>query len=613
MVSIYLCVAGGLIGWIPFSLSLPTLDSLNLREPLEVQDLSSGYLLDSMGRPYDLRELQPLDDLLSSRGHVPVEGDKDHASHPAIPEVDEMPIYRAFYHDGTMIQVEKSEDGTILSAELYEGDSGCTVHFVKTEECNDNELILYTADQMDGVFLGALETDEEFVTIADVPSGSSSPVASLKNTSVPCPHFQVIRVGIVYDAEFCQIYGSKLAARSRIMMIVAAASLLYERDMCVKLQLTDIYTPDEDCNGTSTIVDMTRNRACGSGATFVRDFRLWMNDNRNTLGLDPDATFHAFTGYPPSGTLGCAYIGTVCTQPKFSYGVGYMNSNLLSTQSIIFAHELGHNLNARHLSTEDAAGSSYIMESSIQNPNQGFSETSIASILDWLNSPKVTCENLELVEPSSFPSIHPTLASSLPPSENPRAAPSWLPSLAPTPPLTVSTLAPTYDDEDCHPLVEDPICVIGSRDWSLFACYELEELLQHNNCSMTFKDWTLESCDLASNTPRSNDGVWDSFSHAIPSEQSNDESLNSFYAEDCRNVGCTMAGTNVCFPTYLARRELKVMYDVTFSMPGWTPETTTVKCTPFHGQKTMNATCKRFDRTEVVIAQGPLAVQVVNS
>ena len=192
------------------------------------------------------------------------------------------------------------------------------------------------------------------------------------------------------------------------MMIVAAASLFYENDMCVRIRLVDIYTPDSNCGATSAFAYMPRDKACGSGATsetFIRYFADWMNKNRNTIGFNQEAVHHAFTGYPPAYTLGCGYFGTACRSPNYAYGIEYMSSYFLSSQSVIFAHELGHNLGARHLTTAQAAGKRYIMKPSLQNPNDGFSELTIQSVLGFLESSDVTCDDVEYPmgthEPSS--------------------------------------------------------------------------------------------------------------------------------------------------------------------------------------------------------------------
>lgn len=82
--------------------------------------------------------------------------------------------------------------------------------------------------------------------------------------------------------------------------------------MCVQLQLTDIYAPDDTCGGESkTFKNFNRGSFCKGTEYLLEDFSSWMFSKRNSAKIDPDALVHLFTGVKPSDAIGCAWTGTV--------------------------------------------------------------------------------------------------------------------------------------------------------------------------------------------------------------------------------------------------------------------------------------------------------------
>jgi hypothetical protein len=594
-VQLFLCVLLVQIDASMGAQTLPSTTSLNLTGISRIQNISNGYLEDFSGKQYDLTKLSPYHELLP-----PAENDEFGGKDQEGNETAVMPIYKAIFGDGTSLIAEKDANGEIIHAELKKQAQQPALYFVKTQECEENELLVFSESQVDDTeFQGLPFGDEEVPEDLWIPTSLANSVrVSLPDhiytagdrTSSECLYFKVVKIGVVYDAEFCRKYGGKTGARSRIMLIVAAASLLYENDMCTKLQLVDIYTPDNDCSAPSTFASMPRERACGSGAnseTFIRFYADWMNDNRESLGLDPDAVFHAFTGFPPRGVLGCAYIGTVCRTPEYAYGVNYMTSNFLSTQSIVFAHELGHNLNARHLTTVEASGGRYIMKPALQNPNIGFSEVTIERILGYLDSDDVTCDTVAYPEATAVPT----------------KAPSPLPS--PVPSAWPSSLTLDSPTSKCRlePSGEDSLCFLPSAS-GLFGCIELGSLIdvkpnifcpiqnptiarvgfrscQEKEESIDRADFSndqgryLRSKKKKKDNEKVNDGSEDDGLAIVngpletPQELSyggsNDRGLDLFVSEDCLRAGCSMVEDYVCFPTDLAAGQDEKTFILTFS------------------------------------------------
>lgn len=624
---------------LPFTTALPSVDSLHLTSNLGVQTVSAGFLVDNDGTEYDLSSLYPFVDLLSHDRFIAFDDETNEWDHRS-GEVFSMPIHRGVFDDGTILQVQKDRNGNIIYAEIRHVQGKPNTYFVKTQGCENGELLAFSDEQMretemnDGFSFEDEEIIENHVRRRETTVDLNK--VELDEANLPdfvfergdgkssdCPYFKVVKIGVVYDAEFCVQQGGKDEARSRIMMIVAAASVFFENDMCVKLRLTDIYTPDDGCAGTSTFASFPRDKACGGGnsESFIRYFKDWMNQNRDQIGLDPEATFHAFTGYQHRGTLGCAFIGAVCEYPEYAYGVDYMTSISLSTQSVIFTHELAHNLSARHISSEDTAGFRYIMAPSLNNPNDGFSQASIDKILGFLDKEEVSCDTVHFRAPSSSiqptashvpsseQSISPSDQASLHPSEvlavNPSEAPSLQPTISPETSSLGPTLAPLPDVSRCSvkQVPQDPICILESE--ALYSCYEATHLMSvqpEPSCSLEqpfFATVRFVACEekfrtreisndegrmlrkrkrRPSNDEESGeiDGVDDdensewaesgSLSDLKPKVAigSNDYGLESFSTGDC-SVGCTIVGDHICFLSRLDSAKSKV-YVLTFSV-----------------------------------------------
>ena len=155
--------------------------------------------------------------------------------------------------------------------------------------------------------------DEPFVLSSDYRAGREPFVASSSfsissvaaATANGCESYRVVNVAVVFDAEFCALYGGYEASQRRIMTIVASASVHYERDMCVQLKLTDIYTPETTCSrGSSIFRQYNRQFPCGGSGSFLSSFARFMRRQRKSAELDEDATIHMFSGVdPPAGTV----------------------------------------------------------------------------------------------------------------------------------------------------------------------------------------------------------------------------------------------------------------------------------------------------------------------
>ncbi|MBC7889485.1 MAG: hypothetical protein H7Z13_16530 [Ferruginibacter sp.] len=160
-------------------------------------------------------------------------------------------------------------------------------------------------------------------------------------------------------------------------------------------QLSPAYT------GTNSTIILPNFRTWGQAGNFGFTYdigQLW-----TTRNIDNDG---AGTG---QGTVGLAYVGTVCTASRYQLledFTGLNSSGSGYVLEILTAHETGHNFSATH----DAAGSQFIMAPSVTNTHTwsapsitavdghvasrtclGQCNVSAALITDFIASPANTC------------------------------------------------------------------------------------------------------------------------------------------------------------------------------------------------------------------------------
>jgi len=169
----HMLFSGGITGplkWLLFCLFLclpslaqvlPSTASLSLKGIQWMQNISNGYLDDFSGNRYELAELSPFNSLISEE------------LDPQSNDESTMPIHRTDYIDGTSLLVEKDASGEILHALLRRDAKTPTLYFVKTLECEKNEVVVFSENQVDDTdFDGLPFGDENVLTEALVPSSS---------------------------------------------------------------------------------------------------------------------------------------------------------------------------------------------------------------------------------------------------------------------------------------------------------------------------------------------------------------------------------------------------------------------------------------------------------
>lgn len=139
-----------------------------------------------------------------------------------------------------------------------------------------------------------------------------------------------VQVATDADFEYFQIYGSN--ANAQIQGIINQVDGIYQAELSLRLEISfqNVYTTSTDPYSSfdpSTLLSQFRNHWNANWTTVVRDLA------------------HLFTGRDMNGSvIGIAYVGVVCNDPPYSYGV----SQDFSLMTKLVAHEIGHNFDALH-------------------------------------------------------------------------------------------------------------------------------------------------------------------------------------------------------------------------------------------------------------------------
>jgi hypothetical protein len=161
------------------------------------------------------------------------------------------------------------------------------------------------------------------------------------------------RIGVAADFKAWQLFGEDL--QGIIESIVSEASLVYEAQMNIRLEIADLELHEAAASEPSWVSGCDAGNEVRSKLT---DFTAWNKPSTQ-------AVWHLFTGCGNSfGVIGVAYVGRICA--------GYANTGVNMLRNWrgrvvedtwdTFAHELGHNFNARHSFEEGRGTTGGIMD-----------------------------------------------------------------------------------------------------------------------------------------------------------------------------------------------------------------------------------------------------------
>ena len=186
--------------------------------------------------------------------------------------------------------------------------------------------------------------------------------------------YHVLTLSTVADPALYAKYGDNTNAH--VAGIVNAGEALFERQLGIRFQIVKQYVYGDI--GALAIPETDPSRLLKAFSSSTENAAVM---GVNVASFDEDVDLkHLFTGKDLDGTtIGIAYVGSVCYQPKFAYSLTQVTKG--GGAPYYFAHEIGHNLGARH----DMVGFGAM---SVMSPNilvgSSFSKTSLAQINEHL-------------------------------------------------------------------------------------------------------------------------------------------------------------------------------------------------------------------------------------
>jgi len=160
----------------------------------------------------------------------------------------------------------------------------------------------------------------------------------------------VLKVGLAIDVTAHLRYGDKLTEKIEHLMF--ETSIVYENQMNIELQIgyQILYKDDAsapDFAKTSKCPDRERTPDASMWPALVNWTIHWRESIRDNKSIPAVAVAHLMTGCGGKGIVGIAHPGRLCTRDrptainKFWMGKGH-------DAWVTFAHELGHNIGAKH-------------------------------------------------------------------------------------------------------------------------------------------------------------------------------------------------------------------------------------------------------------------------
>ena len=168
--------------------------------------------------------------------------------------------------------------------------------------------------------------------------------------------YKVLTIEAFSDLEWNNLYGN--LSEHEIASVINTAEAIYEQQLGIRFKIVSIST-------------LTTRPTSDNAGDILTSFRT------SGVTVANANTHHLFTGKDMQGsTIGIAYVSAICWAPEYAFGVSQSYGVLTS---VVFAHEIGHNLGAGHDSS--SAG---IMNPMIGPNATNFSLKSISDITNHL-------------------------------------------------------------------------------------------------------------------------------------------------------------------------------------------------------------------------------------
>lgn len=213
---------------------------------------------------------------------------------------------------------------------------------------------------------------------------------------------RVIELATDADPAWFNVYGSE--SNAEIAAIVNEAATIYESQLGLTFEITQ---QNVFSSGASSPYTETDSEA------LLEQFRSYGNSQGHLGSAD---LYHFFTGIDLGGgsdpTIGIAYVAVACVDPEFSYG---LSENSPGLHSVVFAHEIAHNLSATH---DSSLPISIMFPALPETPPTDFSDLSKAEISSFV-SENGSCLSEGELTPTPTPTSGPAQTPTAGPSPTP--------------------------------------------------------------------------------------------------------------------------------------------------------------------------------------------------
>ncbi len=344
------------------------LQKAQIENRLTIQTAEKSFDLDLT--PNDLRSARYRAENTTADGVLPLENDvvttfkgkiSGEADSTVRVTIDESKIEGYFISNGEMFVVEP--------ARKYSQAAGRQDYVVY----NPADLINPPGFTCDADVSSKIEKGREMLATGAVQSAQET---------------RIIEVATEADFEFVTRLGSANKANREILDILNMVDGVYQAELNLKISV--VY--QHAWSIADPFIPTTTN-------TLLVSFKDYWNTNFPAAEIPRD-TAHLFSGKPTVAGQGLSYMGIVCKNTAFAYGLsGRIDFAPVKFQ--LTAHEIGHNLGASHVDATQSCANS-IMNSILTDATQfsfcTFSRTEITNFVAAGNS----CLSLQVVVKNKF-------------------------------------------------------------------------------------------------------------------------------------------------------------------------------------------------------------------